>query len=215
MLSPLLRIFIAVSSWAPISHAVVRLRRPAQAWALTSTLIGSVLMLSSFPSPSLAAELRLGVKDELLQLCPDSWVVGGCVASQDDRPQYFLPPWAYEGDWERVKENILTYVSLKLSPVNIESDERYLRFEFVDSESGQIDDCEFYFTVGDDTIQYRSARRGSGVSDFNKNRNRIESIRIGLGLENIEVLRSRGNAFKFLESPIDSFGPSTNGFYRR
>ena len=137
------------------------------------------------------------------------------MASQDDRPPYFLPPWAYEGDWKKVKESIMTYVSLNLNPMTIESNERYLRFQFVDPENGQIDDCEFYFTIGDDTIQYRSARRGRGISDFNKNRNRIESIRISLGLENIEVLRSRGNALKFLESPLDSFGPSTNGFYQR
>lgn len=182
---------------------------------MASSFLLSTTMLSPLPSASFAADIPLGVRNELLQLCPDSWVVGGCVASQDDRPPYFLPPWAYEGDWKKVKESIMTYVSLNLNPMTIESNERYLRFQFVDPENGQIDDCEFYFTVGDDTIQYRSARRGRGISDFNKNRNRIESIRISLGLENIEVLRSRGNALKFLESPLDSFGPSTNGFYQR
>lgn len=179
-----------------------------------ATLLSAWLLTAS-PAPSLSADMQPGVTNELLRLCPDTWAVGGCVASQDDRPRYFLPPWAYDGDWRRVKESLLTYVSLRLKPAQLEEEERYLRFLFRDPDSGRVDDCEFYFTVNDNTIQYRSAREGSGISDFNRNRDRIESIRLGLGLENIEVLRSRGRALKFLESPLDSFGPSTNGFYQR
>jgi uncharacterized protein (DUF1499 family) len=185
-------------------------RRVMSTWNIISAV---TVTLITVPRCALSAEAQLGVKDGLLQLCPDSWGFGGCVASQDDRPLYFLPPWEYDGDWSTVKDKIIDYVSLKWSPAKINDQDRYLRFEFVDKDTGRIDDTEFYFTVGDSTVQFRSARRGGGILDFNANRNRIEDIRTGLGLVSIEVLRSRDNVF--LESPLDSFGPSTNGFFQR
>ena len=102
----------------------------------------------------------------------------------------------------------------KLDPKAITDSDRYLRFVFVDKTTLQIDDCEFYFTLNDNTIQFRSSRRGKGVSDFGANRRRIEDVRQRLHFENVEVLRNRIRVLKFMESPFDSFGPPTSVFDR-
>lgn len=83
------------------------------------------------------------------------------------------------------------------------------RYEFFDSNTGTVDDTELYFTPNDNTIQFRSCRRGNVFSDFGANSKRMEKIRIGLCLEQIPILRNRRRKFVFGESPFDDFGPPT------
>lgn len=61
-------------------------------------------------------------------------------------------------------------------------------------------------------IQFRSARRrskasGSMFGDFGANKNRMEKMRIAMGLEKVPVLRNRKRALVFFESPFDTCKP--------
>lgn len=183
--------------------------------AKTASLVSTAWLITQQASRVVAEESPvLGVKEGLLRSCGESYLIGGCVASQDDRPLYFQPPWQLEGDWQTTKLRLLT-LATALSPQRIVDEDRYVRLEFFDTGTGRIDDVEFYFTVGDSTLQFRSARRGSGLSDFGVNRERLEKLRIRLGLENVIVLRNRRRVLEFVESPLDIFGPSTNAFERQ
>lgn len=92
--------------------------------------------------------------------------------------------------------------------------ERYVQVEFSDSGNSEIvDEAEFYFTPNDNTVQFRSIRRGSGlVPDFGANRDRLERLRIALRWESVPVLRNRRRVLFFGESPLDGFGPPTIQF---
>jgi len=94
----------------------------------------------------------------------------------------------------------------KVQVKQVVSSERYLRVEIADETLKTVDDVEFYLTPGDNTVQFRAARRDS-LPDFGVNRRRLESIRIALGLEKVPVLRYRRTIFPW-ESPLDQFGPS-------
>ena len=133
--------------------------------------------------------------------------------SQDDSPPVFLPPWEFDGNFVNIKKNLLVYVSSLKGAELIQDRDRYIRFRFTDkNDKNIVDDVEFYFTPNDSIIQFRSCRRGNVLTDFNVNRNRIEDIRIKLGLESIAVLRNRRRSFIFGESPLDTFGPTTIQF---
>mmetsp|Transcript_53570 Transcript_53570/g.131224 ORF Transcript_53570/g.131224 Transcript_53570/m.131224 type:complete len:130 (+) Transcript_53570:752-1141(+) len=92
----------------------------------------------------------------------------------------------------------------------VEGTERYVRAEFTVSLPVQaVDDFEAYLTDGDDTVQFRSARRGGPRWDGGANRRRVERIRKRCGFSSVPVLRGRTRVFGVIESPFDTFGPTT------
>ena len=99
-----------------------------------------------------------------------------------------------------------------------DDDPRYLSVIFAVKGSSELEDFfEFYFTPNDSTIQFRgerkwkdSTRTDEVLTDFGSNGAKAESIRIGLGLESVPVLRNRKRVIPFFESPFDQFGPSTS-----
>jgi hypothetical protein len=94
--------------------------------------------------------------------------------------------------------------------VSVGKDGRYVRAEFpieIPILGKDIDDCEFYFTPKDVTVQFRSERR-SGRPDFGENRRRLQRIREQLRWDLLPVLRNRQRALFFFESPLDNFGPA-------
>lgn len=147
--------------------------------------------------------------DGLFNLCPES--INACVSSQDDRPQFFVPPWCYDGGYEFNKLKLVGLLerikgTTLLDVGKAAGDGRYIRAQFVNPDAS-IDDAEFYFTPNDVTIQFRSLRRGARLSDFGTNKKRLDFIRLTLGFESVPVLRNRKSIFMFGESPLDSFGP--------
>ena len=173
------------------------------------TASSAVLLAQATAKAATFSPPRLGVNSAgSFELCGGS----SCVSSQDDRPNYFLAPWEYDGSFENMKGKLVRFV-LSLPNNKLVSDEgRYTRFVFVDDNAGTTDDLEFYFPENDSIIQYRSCRRGDDLTDFGANRNRIELIKKTLRLDNIAVLRNRRRAFLFGESPFDTFGPPTSMF---
>lgn len=164
----------------------------------------------------------LGVDNTgLFALCPEDLTFSGCISSQDDRPACFIAPWEFDGPWLNMKRKLVAYLeaipglSIVSGGATVHSESeaveenRYIRAQIEDDSKSVIDDLEFYFTPNDSIIQYRSIRR-VGV-DFlaRENRDRLERMRIALGLQIIPVLRNRKSSLFFLESPIDTFGPPT------
>mmetsp|Transcript_26246 Transcript_26246/g.47950 ORF Transcript_26246/g.47950 Transcript_26246/m.47950 type:complete len:314 (-) Transcript_26246:74-1015(-) len=154
----------------------------------------------------------LGVdNDGLLAPCRTRQGQVACVSSQDDRPEFFEPPWLHtERDFPMAMTSLREQVKRAGGvEVKVSEDGRYLRAEFiVDTLFGRdADDVEWYFTPDDTAVQFRGERR-SGQRDFGYNRDRIEKIRIALGWEILPVVRNRQRILGFLESPFDNFGPS-------
>mmetsp|Transcript_29311 Transcript_29311/g.41802 ORF Transcript_29311/g.41802 Transcript_29311/m.41802 type:complete len:211 (-) Transcript_29311:77-709(-) len=172
--------------------------------------------ISAFPRKVLASGVQ---SDGLFDNCPENLLLSSCVSSQDDRPQYFLAPWCYDGSYTSAKRKLLDQL-LQISKAKIlgnidESPDRYISVLFpTDLGSDVYDETEFYFTPNDNTIQFRSLRRGNNVPDFGANRNRLEKLRIALNFESVPVLRNRRRVLFFVESPLDSFGPPTIQFER-
>jgi len=154
---------------------------------------------------------QYGLQDGLFNDCRN---IAACTSSQDDRPSTFLEPWSYDGSYEKAKKKLLGGL-LNLEPnAYIQfNDYRYIRADIpVNGQSPDVVDVlEFFFTPNDNTIQFRAERQGV-ISDFGKNRRRINLLRIKCEFEFVPVLRNRKRAFGFGESPLDSFGPSSNDY---
>ncbi|KAA8498966.1 hypothetical protein FVE85_6551 [Porphyridium purpureum] len=143
----------------------------------------------------------------MLAPCPSMWT---CVSSQDDNPAHFAPPWEYDQNrtaaFERLKSALQIEKGASIEYVS--NDGSYLYVTFT-SPIG-IDDCEFFFTPNDNTIQFRSARRGTAAPwDANVNFSRLEALRKKCKFTNVDILRNRQRVFLFFESPFDRFGPLT------
>lgn len=182
----------------------------------------AAVMLSAVVVPALARGAEVAAPDTIgiddkgqFGLCPDNAMLTSCVSSQDDKPAVFLAPWCYDGSYSFAKDLLLSQIlsipgaTVKRNPT-MEDNDRLVAVEFRDpANNAFIDDAEFYFTPNDNTIQFRSIRRGNQF-DFGANRKRIEQLRIALRFESVPVLRSRKLSLWFGESAFDSFGPSTN-----
>jgi uncharacterized protein (DUF1499 family) len=134
------------------------------------------------------ASRALGVRDGLLDRCPET---ASCISSQDDAARggrSFRPPWAYDdSDWTSARDKLL--VALR-SEADATVDGRYIR----------CGDLEFYFTENDATVQFRGDGR-----DVDR---RLAKLRQRCGFEEIVVLRNRRRTFGVGESAFDSYGPS-------
>jgi len=176
----------------------------------TALVSSSVLVGSLGEAPPLCSELTeptpgcLGAVDGLLADCAMS---KNCVASQDDTPGVFSPPWQIEGSVKDPLDRIILACSSRKDYVRVvqyDTNAQYCRVLFRDR--GGFSDVEFLKTVGDDTIQFRAASRGGGGANQKK---RVDELRLSLGFTEIPVLRNRRRAFVVVESPLDSFGPSS------
>lgn len=219
---------LVVSSWFVIS-CCYGLRKRASQVAIIATLWGPLLpkvvpayAVNNIIGPSSG----VGVDSSgLFNLCPASKPLPRCVSSQDDRPSNFQAPWLYEGDFVLAKNKLLGYIKSKYNGAKVvdesEGEGRYFQVDLpVRGSDGQLEDfLEFYFTPGDNLIQFRGERRFIGqhgeevsvpFSDFGANAGIMEAIRVGCRLESVPVLRNRERALFFIESPFDSFGPSTS-----
>jgi uncharacterized protein (DUF1499 family) len=183
--------------------------------AQTLSLLSMALVKPIKSSASVDTADSVGVdQNGLFALCPESKLISSCVSSQDDRPTYFLPPWCYDSSTYDAKkqliEKIMKIDGSVIRNIPTMNSDRYISVEF-QTNGDEIDDAEFYFTPNDNTVQFRSLRRGNRL-DFGANRNRIEALRQSLGFESVPVLRNRRRVLVFLESPFDTFGPPTIGF---
>ena len=159
----------------------------------------------------------------------------GCASSQDDTPGIFAEPWDYSEapnntlDYEeqiRLLQPAIELVSSKRGDIatKISQDNRYIKYLFIDGKTKEESIGEFYFTPNDTTVQFRvgaisnngnlnNGSSGGGGGLFYstaslKNLERCELIRKELRYTKIPVLRNRKRMLFFVESDLDSFGPS-------
>ena len=90
---------------------------------------------------------------------------------------------------------------------------RYLRILFTDGKTGEKSLGEFYFTPNDTTVQFRVASLGGQssrlLSTSLRNIDRCEMIRKELRYLKVPVIRNRRRSLFFVESELDTFGPSS------
>lgn len=118
----------------------------------------------------------LGVRDGRLAQCP---ATPNCVSSQAPPGKHEIAPLDFRGDpdqaFARLRELLLARRDTRL----VAEAQDYLRVEFR-TRLGFVDDGEFLLDRGRRTIQVRSASR-LGYSDFGKNRQRLEEVRMAFG----------------------------------
>ncbi|KAJ8902035.1 hypothetical protein NDN08_006443 [Rhodosorus marinus] len=213
-----------VLSFQALMHLLPRTRAVAGASVccrmdLSTTAIGfakkavlgaatSMVLVGAAPAPPIDGNCPecLGIVDGLLADCPEDSF--SCVSSQDDAPLHFHEPWEYDGTSSSAQIRLERLLETEYTSRVITSRSGYILIEFFDA-LGNVDDAEFYFTPGDNLIQFRSNRRGGGT-DLGANKLRMEGIRKKLRFAKVPVLRNRRRVFVFFESPFDSFGPGTS-----
>ncbi|MBA6339586.1 DUF1499 domain-containing protein [Colwellia sp. MB02u-10] len=127
---------------------------------------------------------NLGIENGQLTQCPDK---PNCVSSFSNNEKHYIKPIIIKDKRLEIKNDIVNIVNeLKNSKVTV-AENNYVRAEFTSKMFGFVDDVEFYFpeTQSKDTsIHVRSGSR-VGYSDFNVNRERIETIRLKFKTLNI------------------------------
>lgn len=181
---------------------------------LPRRLLLSLPLLLPSPPPSTPAPpacgpaptpFCLGPVDGLLADC----LGRSCASTQDDRPEYFLPPWDLDGSKDPLDRVLLACRQRKdfSAVVSYDVPAGYLRVAFVDGAT--LDDVEFLKTANDDTMQLRSSPRAPSLFSASQPA-RLEELRKALGYQPLAVIRNRRRALFFVESKLDSFGPSSN-----
>ncbi len=119
---------------------------------------------------------RLGVENGQLQPCPSS---PNCVSSHSEDEAHFIEPIKATGSRSTAKNTLLKILSESARTTVTQTEENYIRAEFVSLFLRFVDDVEFLIleiTPDETVIHVRSASR-VGHSDFGVNRKRIEKIR--------------------------------------
>ncbi|KAK9273195.1 hypothetical protein L1049_018002 [Liquidambar formosana] len=128
-----------------------------------------------------------------LALCP---ATKNCISTSENSNDltHYTPPWNYnpqEGrgrkkpvSREEAMEELLQVIKStkpdKFTPRIVEKKDDYVRVEYESPILGFVDDVEFWFPPGKDSIvEYRSASR-LGNFDFDANRKRIKALRLEL-----------------------------------
>ncbi|KAF8028349.1 hypothetical protein BT93_E1076 [Corymbia citriodora subsp. variegata] len=128
-----------------------------------------------------------------LALCP---ATKNCVSTSENIADlnHYAPPWNYNPEGGRgrknpvsrevAKEELIEVIKSlkpdKFTPRILENKDDYLRVEYESPILGFVDDVEFWFPPGKDSIvEYRSASR-MGNFDFDINRKRIKALRLEL-----------------------------------
>eukprot|EP01025_Chloroclados_australasicus_P014723 TRINITY_DN16944_c0_g1_i2.p2 TRINITY_DN16944_c0_g1~~TRINITY_DN16944_c0_g1_i2.p2 ORF type:complete len:282 (+),score=23.05 TRINITY_DN16944_c0_g1_i2:616-1461(+) len=131
--------------------------------------------------------------------------IKNCLSTYDDRPGFFVAPWEYDCSQTQAIKN-LNSVVLDFGGQILKERNNYIYATF-SGFGGQTEDVEFLFPDEDNTLSVRSASRSKFLSDFGRNEQRLEDIRIRLGWEIVPVLRNRQRLLGVVESPFDTFGP--------
>lgn len=171
----------------------------------------------------------LGIWDGLFADCPHDTIImksgAGCASSQDDTPGVFAEPWDYSDapnpsmDYNDQMRLLIPAIELVCSKRGDQvqkqyQEGRYLRVLFTDGKTGEKSTGEFYFTENDTTVQFRvgaiDPNPSKILSASTKNLERCEMIRKQLRYTKVPVLRNRKRALFFVESDLDTFGPSGN-----
>ncbi|WCJ22844.1 hypothetical protein M5689_004911 [Euphorbia peplus] len=133
----------------------------------------------------------LGVQknQQSLALCP---ATKNCISTAENVNDlvHYAPPWNYNGgrkkpvNREVAMQELLQVIKAtkpdKFTPKIAEKEEDYLHVEYQSPILGLVDDMEFWFRPGNDSIvEYRSASR-LGNFDFDYNRKRIKTLRLEL-----------------------------------
>jgi uncharacterized protein (DUF1499 family) len=127
---------------------------------------------------------NLGIENGKLTQCPDK---PNCVSSFSNNEKHYIKPIIIKGKRLEIKNDIVNIVNeLKNSKVTVTKNS-YVRAEFTSKVFGFVDDVEFYFPETKSKVTSIHIRSGSrvGYSDFNVNRERIETIRIKFETLNI------------------------------
>jgi uncharacterized protein (DUF1499 family) len=136
---------------------------------LLVTMIGMLLVLAA---QSRVKSVTLGVADSRLRACP---ATPNCVSSDASAgDSHYVAPIADStgAKWVRL---IATVSAMKGANL-VDSYDRYAHFTFTSSFVRFVDDVEFHYRPDVGEIAVRFASR-VGRSDWNANRNRVESIR--------------------------------------
>ncbi|XP_021657337.1 uncharacterized protein LOC110647695 [Hevea brasiliensis] len=133
----------------------------------------------------------LGVQknQQALALCP---ATKNCISTSENISDltHYAPPWNYnisrkkpvsrEVAMEELLQVIKSTKPDKFTPRIAEKKDDYLHVEYQSPILGLVDDVEFWFPPGNDSIvEYRSASR-LGNFDFDYNRKRIKTLRLEL-----------------------------------
>ncbi|MFM2312514.1 MAG: hypothetical protein RLZZ04_1790 [Cyanobacteriota bacterium] len=159
---------------------------------LISIIVGFFVVLSTSLIFAASAFAAIGIENNHLAPCPSS---PNCVVSQrllratstepaltvgqDGDEEHSIEPIAYRGDRTTAKETLLKVLSVVPRTEVIEDTGNYIHTESTSRIFKFVDDVEFYFPEGENTIQVRSASR-VGESDLGVNRRRIEQIRLAM-----------------------------------
>ncbi|KAK4267767.1 hypothetical protein QN277_024504 [Acacia crassicarpa] len=122
-----------------------------------------------------------------LALCP---ATKNCVSTSENVSDltHYAPPWTYNGEGrkkpvsrEEAMEELIDVIETtqpdRFTPRIAERKEDYIRVEYQCPILGFVDDVEFWFRPGKNSIvEYRSASR-LGNFDFDANRKRIKALR--------------------------------------
>ncbi|CAM8994245.1 unnamed protein product [Rhodiola kirilowii] len=151
--------------------------------------IGAILNLSGKKPDYLGVQKN----NPALALCP---ATKNCISTSENVSDlvHYVPPWTYnpeegqrrrkpvtrEEAMEELLQVIKTTKADKSIPQIAEKTEDYIRVEYESPILGLVDDVEFWFPPGKDSIvEYRSASR-MGIMDFDANRKRIKALRLAL-----------------------------------
>uniref|UniRef100_A0A2N9EDQ0 DUF1499 domain-containing protein n=1 Tax=Fagus sylvatica TaxID=28930 RepID=A0A2N9EDQ0_FAGSY len=124
-----------------------------------------------------------------LALCP---ATKNCISTSENVSDlaHYTPPWNYNSKKkkpvtrEEAMEELIQVIKStkpdKFTPRVVEKKDDYVRVEYESPILGLVDDVEFWFPPGKNTIvEYRSASR-LGNYDFDYNRKRIKALRLEL-----------------------------------
>ena len=119
---------------------------------------------------------NLGIENDKLMACPSS---PNCVSSQAGDEVHFIEPIKAKGSTSTVKSTLLKILNGSARTTIIQTEDNYIRAEFVSRFFRFVDDVEFLIlemSPDESVVHVRSASR-LGHSDFGVNRKRVEKIR--------------------------------------
>ncbi|KAJ0051665.1 hypothetical protein Pint_00252 [Pistacia integerrima] len=124
-----------------------------------------------------------------LALCP---ATKNCISTAENISDliHYAPPWNYNRGRKKpvtrdvAMEELLQVVKStkpdRFTPIIVEKKDDYVHVEYQSPILGLVDDVEFWFPPGKESIvEYRSASR-LGNFDFDYNRKRIKALRLAL-----------------------------------
>ena len=132
-------------------------------------IVARVMVANTSPTPG-----NLGVSNGKLAPCPNT---PNCVSSQAENADQLIAPFAFSTSVEEARANLLAVLETMPRLDIAENQPNYIRAETQSPMIGFIDDNEFYIDEESGVIHVRAAAR-LGRSDLNKNRERVEAIRV-------------------------------------